>query len=102
MTKIMLLGMIGGLIGLTIGVVIVATGIAVWLLRKPMLMTVRRTIEYLKMKKAMKMLESRWYYTSDIARKDMMWFNRSFWGGYKFINPKLNWNDYTKGYYISF
>lgn len=61
-----------------------------------------RVIEYGKMKKAMKYLESKSYYHWDVARQQMMWFNKSFWGGIGYTYPRLYRDDYTMLYHIRF
>lgn len=63
---------------------------------------IKRQIEFIKMKRDMKKLKSKWYYTGDIAYKDIMEFNKKYWGGLGFVRPTIWWNNYTNMYMIRF
>lgn len=48
-----------------------------------------KDIEYLKMKKDMKKIESKSYYTIDDVLEVRMNFNKKFWGNKGFICPRI-------------
>lgn len=58
--------------------------------------------EHNQMKKVMKVLESRVYYNTDEAQQTMMWFNKMFWGAYKYTHPKLYKNVVDDVWIIKF